>query len=363
MRKYKILNYLLSFTAVILSVLLISNFSAKNYVVSTGKLVGFYVISIVLVSFVCTFFHELGHLIGAKSVGFSVITFCVWFFKFYKVKNKTKFSFAFPEDSGYTESCPKDTINLEKKFKKTIVFALIFSIIPVFFCLPAFIFDNLPFFLFTFFSTFLPVAIYGVLNNFIPMSENGVRNDGEVLRGLKILDDETKVTISLLKIQAELYQGKTPSDINEEFLFDLPQLPEDSVNFTALTLYRYYFYLDKNDLENAKKQLERLNSLTKYMSKIYKAHVGAQRLFYYSFFEKDENIADDLTYENEKYLNTVNDSVNIRAKLAYICFIKGDKDSFESFYKMGKKVAKRQNLTGVKLFELKLLDAIKNKVE
>ena len=95
----------------------------------------------------------------------------------------------------------------------------------------------------------------------MPASSYGVRNDGGVIYGLKRKDDVSKVTLALLSIQAQMYQGKTPAQVDEKLYFDLPQLPEDDYNFIMLLNARYLYYLDKEDYENAKKVTERLVGL------------------------------------------------------------------------------------------------------
>ena len=66
-------------------------------------------------------------------------------------------------------------------------------------------------------------------------------------------------------------------------------------------------------------------------------------------------------YENEKYLNLINNNTTIRAKLAYILLVKGEKENFELFYKKGLKEAKSQQLSGLKTFEISLLELLKAK--
>jgi hypothetical protein len=76
-----------------------------------------------------------------------------------------------------------------------------------------------------------------------------------------------KVALSVLKIQAEMYQGKTPMEVKKELYFDLPQLPEDDPNFVLLLNARYNYYLDLGDYENAKKVTARLLSQTAFLKR------------------------------------------------------------------------------------------------
>lgn len=362
-RKIKIINFIASMLVVVGSVFAISALSKNLGYIGTGKLILYYIIGIVISAFVCALFHELGHLLGAKISKFKIVSFCVWFFRFEKLKSGINFSLCFPDDTGYTEFYPKTKENLEKKFTLTTRLGLVFSALAVLICLPIFFVKTLPIFVFCMLSCFMPIGLYTLVSNSIPLVENGTRNDGAVLWGIRTNDDTTKVMFSLLKVQCELYEGKSFKDVDKKLLLDLPQLPEDDIYFGVMLLNKYRYYLDNADYKNAKKVLDRLATLKKYLPKSFIGEIGAENIFYNSFIEKNEDLADDIMYENEKYLNRVNDSVTIRAKLAYILFVKGEKDLFDTFYAKGIKEAKRQRLKGVKAFEISLLELVKEKFQ
>ena len=79
--------------------------------------------------------------------------------------------------------------------------------------------------------------------------------------------------------------------------------------------------------------------------------------------KKGADKADDVTYEIEKFLNYNNNSLTIRSKLAYILFVRGEKECFEQFYKKGYREANRCQIKGLAIFEKKLLDRIKTKLD
>ena len=195
------------------------------------------------------------------------------------------------------------------------------------------------------------------------MTSDGVNNDGAVIYKIKKMDDSSKVAMNLLKIQAEMYQGKTPAEIDESLYFDLPQLREDDLNYFFLLNARYNYYLDKEDFEKVKEATDRLMALEEYVSKDMMDVVKADALYNACTFDFDETRADDLTYELEKYLNFYNNATNIRIKLAYILFVKGEREVFEPFYKQAVKETNRCQIKGVALFEKKLLDKIKVEYE
>ena len=89
--------------------------------------------------------------------------------------------------------------------------------------------------------------------------------------------------------------------------------------------------------------------------------VKADALYNACTFDFDESKADDLTYEIEKYLNSNNNLTNVRIKLAYILFVKGEREFFDDFYKKGIKEASRCQIKGLANYETKLLNEIKEK--
>ena len=183
-----------------------------------------------------TFAHELGHLIAGKSKGFKFSSMTVWFFNWRRVKKKIKFSLVMiGEEAGYTDMIPTSTENVDKGLKKMTLGGIIASGIFMVIGIVPFFISALPVWVFCIWSMFLPIGAYFFFTALLPSSSGGVRNDGAVLYGLKKMDGTAKVTVNLLKIQAELYNGKTPSQIDENLYFDLPQLPEDDVNFAMLS--------------------------------------------------------------------------------------------------------------------------------
>ena len=125
---------------------------------------------------------------------------------------------------------------------------------------------------------------------------------------------------------------------------------------------RYNYYLDKQEYDKAKAVTERLLSLEEYAQEEHMLVAKADALYNACTFDYDEDVADDLTYELEKYLNYENNITNLRIKLAYILFVQGEKDSFEYFYKKINKEALNCQIKGLGEFELKLVGRIKEKL-
>ncbi|MDY6367106.1 MAG: hypothetical protein SPL13_01110, partial [Clostridia bacterium] len=151
-------------------------------------------------------------------------------------------------------------------------------------------------------------------------------------------------------------------EIDSEFLFDLPQLPEDDLNFIALTDMRYNYYLDKGDFENAKKSADRVYSIIEDMPKIYRTSVCINELYNACTFDFNEELADDLMYDYDKYLNSYNNATNLRIKLAYALYVKKEKAYVRELFDLGIKRSGKMPIKGQGLFEEKLLRRMESDV-
>ncbi len=310
------------------------------------------------------FVHELGHLIVGKKNNFVFSSIVVWFFKWKKEGNKTKFSLVFMgEEAGYTEMIPRDADNVRTGYMKMTRGGIIASFIFMILGIPPLFMPFLPVWIFSIWSMFLTIGIYYFLGVILPISTNGVFNDGAVLYNIRHNTDTAKVMINLLKIQANLYTGKTPSEIDESLYFDLPQLPEDDVNFALLLHARYMYFVDKKDYENAKKTMDRILSLEEYLPKSHMMIFKIDALYNYCTFAFDEQLADDFMYEVEKYVNKINSPTNLRVKLSYMLNVRHEKEGADIFFTKGYKEADKSQIKGLGKYEKKLFDLLKEKID
>jgi hypothetical protein len=359
-RRANLLNNVLSlFLTVAFLVLAILTVSNRYPNEATGMIIYLFISAIVW-GFVSTLFHELGHYFYGKANGFSLLSFTVWFFRWSKRKNKVVFDFVFlGEEAGSTETVAKHTENLALRYKKMTFGGLLFTFVLVIVGAVPFFISSLPAIVCSIWIMLFPMASYVFFGNALPMVNSGALNDGAVLRGIRKDWDTVKVAVSLLKIQSELYNGKTPAEIDSSYYFDLPQLAEDDMNFLLLLNARYYYYLEIADYVNAKKVSDRALSLLEYMPKSINLAIKTDCLFNSCTFDYNEDVADDLMYELEGYLNSNNTATNIRVKLAYLTFIQKQTDAFEDFYNKGIKEIKNINVDGLKKLETKLFERLK----
>ena len=359
-RKANIINYLLTMALTLISLFVIIFLCNERYNENLANVIIKFVVGAIVAGFIHTLFHELGHIVAGKKNGFVFSAVTIWFLKWFKLKNKIKFKFTmFGEEAGYTEMIPVCQDQMEIRLRNYAFGGLIASLIVMLIGVPSLFIVNLPAWVFCIWSMLFPIGVYFFFGNFLPASNYGVRNDGGTIYGLKHNDQSLTVAVNILKIQAELYQGKTPSQVDKSLYFDLPQLPEDDLNFILLLNARYLYYLDCEDFENAKKITERLVSLIDEIPKEYRAPIMVDLLYNSCTFALNPHLADEITEDYEKFLNNVNTATVVRAKLAYLTYIKGQTDCFDLFYNKGIKEARRCQIKGLGLFETKLFDKMK----
>ena len=359
-KKINVISYIITMVLTMASLLWVVSLSLNTYVDTTVNSLIRFVVCAIFAGLVNAFAHEIAHLICGKKNKFAFSSMVVWFFKWSKVKKKIRFDLVMVGDeAGYTEMIPTTEENIEIKFTKMTRAGAIASIVVTILGVPPlFMTAILPSWVFTLWAMFFPIGIYYLFGTLLPASSYGVLNDGAVLYHFKKKTDTAKVMTNLLKIQASLYNGKTPAQIDEKLYFDLPQLPEDNPNFAFLLNARYSYYLDKEDYENAKKTTQRLLMLEEYLPKQFMDVIKVDALYNACTFDFNEETADDLMYELEKYINNVNNSANVRTKLAYLINVDGEKEGLDIFIKKGYKEADRCQIKGLGQYERKLLDRL-----
>jgi len=322
-----------------------------------------FAVGAIIAGVVCTFTHELGHYFAGKKNGFAFSCMQVLCFRWEKVGKKVRFSFAMiGEQAGYTEMIPTKDDGVEESFKKMTIGGIVASFIVMIIGIPAlFLAPYLSVWVFSIWSMLLTIGAYFFFGTALPLLESHTLSDGAILYHLNRKTDTAKVMIALLKIQAQLYNGRTPAEVDESLYFDLPQLPEDELNFALLLNARYYFYLDKKDYENAKKTTERLLSLEDYLPNSILTVFKVDALYNSCTFDFDAERADDLMYEVDKYINNVNNVNNVRTKLAYLLNVRQESDGADKFFKKAYKEADRCQIKGLGLLETKLIDELKEK--
>ncbi len=361
MRRTNIISNIILFAVTLsliaFTVVMISGYSPSNTILT----VALYLAGALAAAIVCVIVHELGHIFSAKKNGFKITAVKIFFLLFTVKKGRVSFDFTSPfGEAGATELIPFRRENMAKRLKKMtlggIVASGVLCAVGVAF---AFLYYVLPLNGYCVLSAFLPVSAYLFLDSVLPMINEGMPNDGATVRLINKKDPSMTVKLSVLEIQSEMLNGKSPAEIDENLFFDLPQIREDDFNFLTLTYYRYLFYLDKEDYENAKKAIERLFGLREYAPAYVKNIFLSEALYASCTFDFNEDRADALMYELDKYLNGINDTLSVRAKLAYLMYIRHENEYAEEFICRGESEADKLTVEGQAILERKLFEKFK----
>ena len=159
-RRTNIINNII-FLAITLALFFTAVFyCSEKYKGAIADYIIYFIIGVILSGFLCTLFHELGHVIFGKCNNFAFLSMSAWFFCWTKEKNKIKFKWVLPLNSaGHTEMVAKDTENLSARFKKYTAGGLYPTFILMLLGITSFII-NMPSWLFCIISMFLPIGAY-----------------------------------------------------------------------------------------------------------------------------------------------------------------------------------------------------------
>lgn len=120
------------------------------------------------------------------------------------------------------------------------------------------------------FATVLPYAFYSFALNIAPLEYASGKTDGLVAWELITDKPTAQVMLAVLKVQGLVHSGVLLADVDEGLLLDVPQLPEDDINFIIITQLRYEYYLAKGNDSEAYKYFARYQELIQYLPEGYK---------------------------------------------------------------------------------------------
>ncbi|MBR2614069.1 MAG: hypothetical protein IKC71_00535 [Clostridia bacterium] len=360
-----IINNVILFVVTVLAVLFVAFLGNKFfYGESLLVLILLFLAGMAFFAFVNLLCHEIGHIVAGKKNGFEFVSTRVLFITIVKENGKYRYYFSpLVDETGLAEMIPTHYDNIEERYKRTTRGGMIANaILVVLGAIPLGLIMFLPFEAYFILCALFPISIYSFLSNALPMIGSGVKNDALVISDLKKNTDSAKVLINILKIQAELYNGKTPSEIDESLYFDLPQLPEDDINYIVLLTNQYSYYLDKKEYVEAVKILKRLDGLIDYLPGSYKNSILAEELFVSCNIKRNEDLADDLMDTLEKFLYKENNLTNLRIKIAYLIYILEEKEEAKRFIEKAEKEIKTLKIKGLAKYEQKLIEEMKKDI-
>ena len=118
------------------------------------------------------------------------------------------------------------------------------------------------------FAALAPYSAYLLIVNAVPCEGEG-KNDGLVASELIRLTDSSRVMLAVLRAQGMVNGGVPLANIPQALLFDLPQLPEDDVNFIILTQLRSEYFSARGDAAEAEKYFDRFEQIKCYLPEGY----------------------------------------------------------------------------------------------
>ncbi len=163
--------------------------------------------------------------------------------------------------SSSVDVFPKGARCMRLRFVLTAGAGLFFNLILIIVGVIAFAVPSVPPFL----GVALPYAFYSFVINGAPLEYGSGKTDGLVIAEALSHSDSSQVMFAILRVQGLVNAGVMLKDVDESMLTDVPQLPEDDINFIVLTQLRYEYYLAKGDDVTAKKYLSRFNELIQYL--------------------------------------------------------------------------------------------------
>lgn len=116
-----------------------------------------------------------------------------------------------------------------------------------------------------FFCVVMPYALYAFIINVVPFEYKSGKTDGLVVWELITNKPTAQVMVNILKIQGLQHSGALMRELDEGLFLDVPQLPEDDVNYIILTQLRYEYYLAVGNDPEAYKYFMRYKDLVGYL--------------------------------------------------------------------------------------------------
>lgn len=192
---------------------------------------------------VCSLLHELGHVLFGV---FSKI----------HAKMNLKSIFVFFKPSS-CEIIPCTDKAIKKRLIITTIGGLAVNLIFIIFGIIAITVKAVPIYL----AMITPASFYLFVINICPMETGGGKTDGLLISEIYKGEDSAKVMLSVLTVQAQVLNGKPIAEVDEQLLFNLPQIQEDDPAFISLTELRAEYFAAKGDEENAQKYQSRFEQL------------------------------------------------------------------------------------------------------
>ena len=300
--------------------------------------------------------HELGHIVAAKKQGMRLKMSKFSFFRLSESAGKLRVSFASPFAAEETQCVPLMGGGMKKRAILYTAGGLIGGGVYLFIVLLAALLTGL----FSKNVSFLfwggvPYAAYLLLLNALPFVYGEGKTDAAVLKGIVKEAGAEKAMVYAMEIYGELSEGKSFSEIDEKYYFDLPQLPEDEPMYAMTLDLRYRYYVEKGDMKNAADCLNRLAASAQYLPQAQFDEVAAELVYMHSL-NKDTERAEESGKLCKEYLGK--DTAQAKRILAAYCAMLGKTEEVKALKAQAEDCLSREEIEGVKKFERTLLSRI-----
>ena len=299
--------------------------------------------------------HEFGHVCFAQIAKMDYVYVKFFCFKIYEKNGKKRLGLISPFAADETQVLPTRGGDMRRRACLYTVGGLVFGLCFFLIILAAAIVCTALGATNYFLWGILPYTGYLFLLNAAPLAYESGKTDMLVFIGLLRGADTEKTMISSMEIQGRLSEGKSFSEIEESWYFDLPQLCEDEPLFAIIQDLRYRYFLEKGDAERAAKELNRLAQAQAYLPDAAVEKIAAELTYMHTLFGSQENAeaSGKLCWE---YLQS--DEASAKRILAAYSAAFGKTEAVEPLLAQAEECLKKERVLGVKKHEQILLSRI-----
>lgn len=302
--------------------------------------------------------HEGGHILFALHNKMRCVYAKFFCFRLQEEGGKLRFSFASPFADDQTQVMPIKSGNMQQRAAAYALGGLAvsgaYALIILLSALVATLFFQTSYGLWG----ALPYAAYSFLLNAMPTEYASGKTDMLVCLGLRRGEPAERTMLSAMEIHAQLYEGKSFSEVEKSLYFDLPQLPEDEPAYAMILDLRYRYFIEKGEFDGAADALNRLATAQAYLSDAEMEKVAAE-LVYLHCLNGDIERAEECAKLCKEYLK--NEAFSAKRILAAYSALTGKREATCDLLAQAEELLKNEPVEGVQKFERILLSRINTK--
>lgn len=303
-------------------------------------------------SFISVLLHELGHMLFGLFCGFKILSFRLFrtetiYLNGRRIKKKRDKDFCYGR-------CVMVSKKEGREKGRLIISAsgglLLSFLVFAGYLLANVLLDGISPYIYAAVSPGLLVSLYIFLSSFLPYRSAGGRSDGSMIRDLNRDPAFAAAMENLMRIETQLYQGRSPSEIDGDLYFKAPMISDDHVTMFSLFYHRYHYFLDMLDFEKAAETDRKVIELGDFLPP--KEHA---KLYLNACF--DFILSGDTEKAKACYSDDYEDDMTTYRIKAYYCrHILDDDRKAKAYVNRAREEAEREPFRGIAMMEGKLLD-------